>query len=55
MNIERKPWLFLKRVSAWSPLGNVKELMPHPLPAGHAPAGRERKAWTLRARWSLTD
>jgi hypothetical protein len=53
MNADKKPWLFLKRLSSWSPLGDAKQLMVAPLPAyGPAPE-KERKAWKLRARWSL--
>ena len=55
MTIDKKPWLFLKRVSTWSPLGNAKEFMPVPLPAAGPVSIKERKAWKLRARWSLED
>jgi hypothetical protein len=55
VNAEKKPWMFLKRMSTWSPLGNVREFMPAPLPASGPAFSKERKAWKLRARWSLTD
>ena len=59
MNVDRKPWLLLKRLSTWSPLGSARDLMPAPLPAsGPMP---ERKSMgsperrKLRARWRLED
>jgi hypothetical protein len=55
VNTEKKPWLFLKRLNNWSPLGNVREFMPAPLLASGPVPMKERKAWKLRARWSLTD
>ncbi|MBI3554034.1 MAG: hypothetical protein HY077_16180 [Elusimicrobia bacterium] len=49
---EKMPWLFLKRLNSWNPLGDAKAMMAAPLPAS-GPAPKERKAWKLRARWSL--
>lgn len=55
MNAEKKPWLFLKRINTWSPLGGMRDLMA-PRPVGVEKAqDKQRKAWQLRARWSLTD
>jgi hypothetical protein len=53
MSVHRKPWLFLKRISNWNPLGNPREFMPAALPASGPAPVKERKAWKLRARWSL--
>jgi hypothetical protein len=53
MNAEKKPWLFLKRLSTWSPLGEARDLLIAPLPASGLAPVKERKAWKLHARWSL--
>lgn len=64
MTPARTPWLFLKRLNAWSPLHGVREMLAPSRPEvlrlarGRFPpasAGKERKAWRLRARWILTD
>lgn len=55
MTVERKPWLLLKRISTWSPLGNPRDFMPAPLPVSGPVSVKERKAWKLRARWRLED
>ena len=59
MNVDRKPWLLMKRLSNWNPLASARDLMPAPLPASGPVPMIERKALgsperrKLRARWRL--
>lgn len=47
MTADKKPWLFLKRISAWNPLANVRELSA-PVYRSQPSQARAKKA---RARW----
>jgi hypothetical protein len=50
MNADKKPWLFLKRINAWNPLANVRELSVPPVYQSEASAAQTEK---VRARWGF--
>ncbi len=52
MNADKKPWLFLKRVSTWNPLANVTELAAPPVYRAES-SEAELPAQKIRARWGF--